>query len=68
MVVMLQNQTDQELFHGKNPFQKKDTRFSKIFRGMGLAAAGRQKIAENISPYTNKLMKIAEVSTKTVGK
>jgi len=68
MVVMLQNQTDQELFHGKTPFEKKDKRYSRIFRGMKLAADGRQKVAENISPYTNKVMKIAEVSTKVVGK
>lgn len=67
MVVMLQNQTDQEMFHGTtDPFQKKDARYSRIFRGMRLAADGRKKLSENISPYTNKFMRAVEVSVKTV--
>ena len=33
---------------------------------MGLAAKSRKKLSENISPYTNKFMRMVEVSVKTV--
>jgi len=68
MVIMLQNQTNQQMLHGKNPFQHKDKWFGKIFRGMGLAEEGRQKVGETIKPYSNKLLRFLEVSTKTIAK
>jgi len=30
MVIMLQNQASQQMFHGRNTFQKKDNRLGKI--------------------------------------
>ncbi len=67
-VIMMQNQAQQQMFHSNdNPFQIKDGKFKKIFQGLWLAEESRQKLGETISPYTNKLMKIAEVSLTTVG-
>lgn len=68
MVIMLQNQTDQSMFHGeKDPFQKSNTRFSKIYSGLWAASDGREKIAETISPYARGLLRTAEVSIAKVG-
>lgn len=66
MVIMLQNQASQQMFHGKNTFQKKDSRFWKIFHWMSLAEESRQEFWKTISPYTSKFMRGMETATKGV--
>lgn len=66
MVIMLQNQASQQMFHGKNTFQKKDSRIWKMRHGLSLAEEWRQKFWETISPYTSKFMRFAETSTKGI--